>query len=339
MNDFDFSDLKKELSSKPNILITSHRGPDGDALGSCLALYQIFKILGYQVRIVVPNAYPDFLHWLPFNDEVVEYESNTIIAQKEIDRSDLIFCLDFNDLRRTDMMQNALSDSHAKFVMIDHHQDPSDFAHYTYSVPTVSSTAQLVYEFIEVMGWMKYMTVDVAKCIYTGIVTDTGSFRFSSVDSKTHEIASHFMKLGIDQASIHQKLFDNNNPNRLKLLGYCLSDKMELIPDLHTAIISLSSEELENFFYEKGDTEGFVNYPLSIKNITFAAFFVQFGDIVKISFRSQNQFRANDFSKRHFSGGGHINAAGGVFYGSVNDAILKFKQVLPDFKEELLSNC
>lgn len=339
MKNHDYTALQKELLGHPNILITCHRGPDGDAMGSSLALYQVLKLHGHNVKLVVPNSYPSFLHWLPYNSEVLEYEGNEEEANKLISGSDLIFCLDFNDLKRTDMMQEALENASAKYVMIDHHQDPSDFAHFTYSVPTVCSTAQLVYEFIEQMGWMHLMNLDIAKCIYTGIVTDTGSFRFSSVDQRTHAIASHFMDLGIDQASVHQKLFDNNKASRLKLLGYCLGEKMEILPDYHTAIMSLTSDELQNYSFEKGDTEGFVNYPLSINDVIFTAFFVQFEDRVKISFRSQNEFRANRFSNLHFDGGGHINAAGGVFYGNVEEAIAKFKEVLPSFKEELIANC
>lgn len=339
MKNHNFKALQDELSGNPNILITCHRGPDGDAMGSSLALYQILKLQGYHVEVVVPNSYASFLHWLPFNNVVIQYEGNEDVANKMINNSDLIFCLDFNDLKRTDMMHEALVNASAKYVMIDHHQDPSDFAHFTYSVPTVCSTAQLIYEFIEQMGWMDSMNIDIAKCIYTGIVTDTGSFRFSSVDKRTHLIASHFMDLGLDQASVHQKLFDNNKASRLKLLGYCLGEKMEILPEYHTAIMSLTSDELQNYSFEKGDTEGFVNYPLSIHGIIFTGFFVQFEDRVKISFRSQKEFRANRFSNLHFDGGGHINAAGGVFYGSVDEAIAKFKEVLPCFKDELIANC
>ncbi|MDG1850412.1 MAG: bifunctional oligoribonuclease/PAP phosphatase NrnA [Flavobacteriales bacterium] len=338
MKNHNYEALQEELKKRPNILITTHRGPDGDAMGSSLALYQVLKAQGYEVSVVVPNSYPKFLHWLPCNKEVVEFEGNEEKAQALIDDAELIFCLDFNDLSRTDMMSESLQNSTATFVMIDHHQDPSDFANIMFSVPGISSTAQLVYEFNEQMGWNKLLTVDIAQCIYTGLVTDTGSFRFSSVDTRTHEIAAKLIELGLEQADIHQKLFDNNKESRLKLLGYCLSEKLEVLPEYHTAVMSLSQEELDQFNFVKGDTEGFVNYALSIDGVILTAFFVQNENKVKISFRSLNDFRANLLSKKHFKGGGHINAAGGIFEGSLEEAIHKFKTLLPDYKKELIAN-
>jgi len=334
-----FDSIHKELKKKPRILITTHRSPDGDAMGSSLALYQVLVKQGFEVSVVVPNSYPKFLHWLPCNKEVVEYEGNEKNANTRIDSAELIFCLDFNDLGRTDMMSESLQNSTATFVMIDHHQDPSDFADIMFSVPGISSTAQLVYEFIENMGWSSLLTQDIAECIYTGLITDTGSFRFSSVDARTHEIASKLIEVGLKQGHIHQRLFDNNKESRLKLLGYCLSEKLEVLPEYKTAVMSLSQEELDRFHFVKGDTEGFVNYALSIDGVIFTAFFVQNENKVKISFRSLNDFRANLLSKKHFSGGGHINAAGGIHEGSLDEAIRKFKTILPDYKDELSANC
>lgn len=339
MKNHNHKAVKAELEKQPNILITTHRGPDGDAMGSSLALYQVLKALGHKVSVVVPNSYAEFLHWLPCNDDVVEFEGNEEIAEQHINEAELIFCLDFNDLRRTDMMCKALEQSSGKFVMIDHHQDPSDFADMVFSEPNICSTAQLIFDFIEDMAWKDLLNIDIAKCIYTGMVTDTGSFRFSSVDARTHEIAAALINLGLDQADIHQKLFDNNKESRLKLLGYCLSEKLEVLPEYHTAIMSLSIEELDKFNFEKGDTEGFVNYALSINDVVFTAFFIQYDEKVKISFRSLKDFRANLLSVKHFNGGGHINAAGGMYEGTLEEAIAKLKKVLPEFKEELLANC
>jgi phosphoesterase RecJ-like protein len=339
MRDFDYSELQAQLAKKPTIVITTHRGPDGDAMGSSLALYQVLLAQNYAVKVIVPNSYPSFLHWLPSNEAVLEYEGNEVEANEILAQADLLFCLDFNDLRRTDMMCSSLEASTALKVMIDHHQEPKDFADFTFSVPSVCSTCQLVFEFIELMDWSNYLSVDVAKCIYTGMVTDTGSFRFSSVDKRTHEIVAKLIDLGLDHAKVHQTLFDTNKESRLKLLGYCLSEKLEVLPEYHTAIMSLTREELERFSFQKGDTEGFVNYALSIEGVVFTAFFVKHEDLVKISFRSINQFRANLLSKEHFGGGGHVNAAGGAFEGSMEDAIAKFKKILPNFKEELLANC
>lgn len=333
-----FESIHKELKKKPNILITTHRSPDGDAMGSSLALYQTLKSLGFEVSVVVPNSYPKFLHWLPCNEDVLEFEGNEERANTLIDSAELIFCLDFNDLSRTDMMCDSLEKTSATFIMIDHHQDPSEFADIMFSVPGLSSTAQLAYEFIEKMGWENLLTKDIAKCIYTGLITDTGSFRFSSVDARTHEITSKLIDLGLKQAEIHQKLFDNNKESRLKLLGYCLSEKLEVLPEYHTAVMSLSQDELDRFNFVKGDTEGFVNYALSIDGVIFTAFFVQNENKVKISFRSLDNFRANLLSKKHFNGGGHINAAGGIYMGDLEEAIEKFKSILPDYKDELTAN-
>jgi phosphoesterase RecJ-like protein len=338
MKNKSYNALKGVLKTKPNILITTHRSPDGDAMGSSLALYQVLLEVGHQVSLIVPNNYPLFLQWLPFNDEVIEFEGNEQNAEKFIQQAELIFCLDFNDLKRTDMMFNSLKKTNAKYVMIDHHQDPSSFSDFCYSVPGASSTAQLIYEFIDHMGWLEYLNIDIAKCIYTGIVTDTGSFRFSSIDAKTHIIAAKLIEIGLNTSEVHQKLFDNNKESRLKLLGYCINDKLEVLKRYKTSIMSLSSIELERFKFVKGDTEGFVNYALSIEDVVLTAFFVQDKDKVKISFRSQNNFRTNLLSKTHFKGGGHINAAGGIYYGSIEDAIAKFKKVLPNYEKEIMAN-
>lgn len=339
MENINYEALKKELKKEPKILITTHRSPDGDAMGSSLALYQVLKALNHTVSLIVPNSYAQFLNWLPCNNEVLEYEGNEEKANKLIDAAELIFCLDFNHLSRTEMMQNSLEKAQAKFVMIDHHQDPSDFSDFTYSAPHICSTAQMMYEFIENMGWIKQLSLNVAKCLYTGLVTDTGSFRFPSVDSRTHEITSNLIQIGLQPSEIHQKLFDGNKESKLKLLGYCLNEKLEVLKEYHTAIMSLNADELNRFNFEKGDTEGFVNYALSIENVVFTAFFIQYKEKIKISFRSLHQFPANLLSKKHFNGGGHINAAGGVFIGNIDDAITKFKNILPEYKKELSSNC
>ena len=338
MKNKSYTGIKNVLKTRPNILITTHRSPDGDAMGSSLALYQVLVELGHHVSLIVPNSYPLFLKWLPFNDEVIEFEGNEQKAEELIQEAELIFCLDFNNLKRTDMMFNSLEKANAKYVMIDHHQDPSSFADFCYSVPGASSTAQLIFEFIDYMDWMEYITTDIAKCIYTGLVTDTGSFRFSSVDAKTHFIVANLIEIGLNTSLVHQKLFDNNKESKLKLLGYCINDKMEVLNEYNTAIMSLSSEELAHFNFAKGDTEGFVNYALSIENIILTAFFVQDQDRVKISFRSQNNFRSNLLSKAHFNGGGHVNAAGGIFHGTLEDAIAKFKKVLPNYEKEIMAN-
>ena len=332
-------DIKKTrtlLQSSENIVITCHKGPDGDAIGSSLALYLYLKKQGKNATVIVPDDYPFFLKWLPESEHIILYESNKEAANIIINNADLIFTLDFNALHRTGDMQEVLSNASAKFIMIDHHQQPDDYAEVTYSDTSICSTCQMVYHFIDALGDINTIDTDIANCIYTGIMTDTGSFRFRSTTSTTHRVIADLIDLGIDNAKIHQNVYDSNSYNRLQLLGKSLTN-LKVIPELNTAYISLSAEEQNEFNAKKGDTEGVVNYALSLQGIKLAAIFKedQNSKLIKISLRSKGDFSVNEFSRAHFNGGGHTNAAGGASKLTLEETVDKFISILPNYKKEL----
>ena len=329
--------LKELLAEPKKIVITTHRGPDGDAMGSSLGLYNYLFKKGHQVQVITPNDYPSFLHWMKGNDHVIQFVKEPEAAERITKEAEIIFCLDFNTLSRIDTFAPFVEQTKAFKVLIDHHQQPDEFD-FTLSDTSASSTAQLIYEFLDMFGDLDIIDQDIAECLYTGIMTDTGNFRFPSVTAKTHEIVAFLIKKGAKQDKVYDLVNDNNSINRLNLLGYCLKEKLEVIPEYATAIISLTSDELNRFQYQKGDTEGVVNYALSIKGISVAAFFVEREGIVKISFRSKGDFSVNQLARDHFNGGGHINAAGGSYGIKVEEAIEKFRSILPDYQSLLNNN-
>lgn len=336
MIDTRILEITAELDTAENIVIVPHKGPDGDAMGSSLGLYHFLKDKGHTVHVISPNDYPHFLKWLPGNEEVIIYESEKEKADKLISEAEVVFTLDFNHLSRCGLMQDSLMTSEAVFVMIDHHQEPSDYADYTYSDANMSSTCEMVYRFIDKLRASKKITPQIATCLYTGIMTDTGSFRFASTSSDTHRVIADLIDKGAKNDRIHNNIFDTNSENKLQLLGTALKN-LKVNKDLRTAYISLSHEELDRHNFKKGDTEGFVNYGLSLEGIIFAVIFIEKEneDMVKISFRSKGDFDVNKFARTHFDGGGHINAAGGRSDLSLNDTIVKFNRILPEYKEEL----
>lgn len=324
------------INNSKSIVITCHKGPDGDAIGSSLALYLMLKKIGKKATVIVPDNFPLFLKWLPEVKNIIVFEEDLDIATSIINDSDLIFTLDFNSLHRTGEMKEVLSKSSAKFIMIDHHQQPDDYAEITYSDTTICSTCQMVYHFFEALDYTNKIDADIATCIYTGIMTDTGSFRFRSTTSTTHRVIAKLIDTGIDNAKIHQKVYDSNSYNRLQLLGKSLNN-LKIIKELNTAYISLSAEEQNLYNAQKGDTEGVVNYALSLQGIKLAAIFKedQNNGLIKISLRSKGDFSVNEFSRKHFNGGGHMNAAGGISNLSLLDTIDKFVNILPEYKKEL----
>tara|TARA_R100000935_G_C2835167_1_gene167673 strand:- start:377 stop:1393 length:1017 start_codon:yes stop_codon:yes gene_type:complete len=329
-------EITSDLSRANNIVIVPHKGPDGDAIGSSLGLYHFLKGKGHHVTVIAPNDYPDFLKWLPGQEDIMIFEKDYILCKPLISNADIIFTLDFNDLSRTGDMQDSLMEAEATFIMIDHHPEPSTYAHHTYSDATMSSTCQMVYQFIDKLRAVKSITPEIATCLYTGIMTDTGSFRFRSTSSETHKVVADLIKRGADNAKIHQQIYDTSSESRLKLLGVALQN-LRVNKELRTAYISISQEELDQNNFRKGDTEGFVNYGLSLEGIIFAAIFIEHkvDGIIKISFRSKGSFNVNQFSRAHFYGGGHINAAGGKSDLSLEDTVVKFNSVLPEYREEL----
>jgi len=328
--------LKELISSPKKIVITTHRGPDGDAMGSSLGLYHLLKQLGHTVSVITPNEYASFLHWMPGNKEVIVYEGNEKSADIITAKADLIFLLDFSDLRRISTFTDSVSKSNATKIMIDHHQDPDrDIAELIFSDTTACSTAQLVYEVIDAMEMTTYLNKEIAECLYVGIMTDTGGFKYASTTAKTHNIIAELITAGAENTKIHDLIYDNSSANRIKLLGYCLNEKLRLYPENNAAIISLTDEELKRFEFKKGDTEGIVNYALAIKGIKFAVFIAEKDGMVKLSLRSKGDFKVNEIANKYFNGGGHMNASGGVSETSVNETIKKLEKIINDYKNEL----
>jgi len=340
MNVNEIKEIKALLSTPKNIVIVPHRNPDGDAIGASLAIYHYLNNNGHRATVVSPNDYPSFLKWLPDTEEVYKFDTQNRQSKSCIEEASIIFLLDFNALHRVGSdMQNTLEDYKGTFIMIDHHQQPDDIATYLYSDVSICSTCQMVYHFLEKLEDINSINADISNCLYTGIMTDTGSFRFPSTTSTTHRIIADLIDKGANNAKIHNNVYDTNSYGRLQLLGRALSN-LVVIDKLKTAYITLSQQELDEFKYEKGDTEGVVNYALSIEGVIFVAIFIEDFEqqIIKISLRSKGNFSVNKFSREHFDGGGHDNAAGGKSLVSMDETISNFLTILPNYKKELLNS-
>ena len=321
--------LKKLISEPKRIVITTHRGPDGDAMGSSLALFHFLKSLGHTVNVITPNAYAEFLHWLPGNKAVIVYDENENFANDITSSAELIFLLDFSDLNRISTFANSVKISDATKIMIDHHQDPDEsIAELIFSDTKSCSTAQLVYEIIDSMNMLPQITLSIAECLYVGIMTDTGSFKYASTTSKTHNVVAALIDAGVDNSKIHDLIYDNSSASRIKLLGYCLNEKLRIYSSKSSAIISLNAEELSKFEFKKGDTEGFVNYALGIKGIKFAVFIAEKDGVVKLSLRSKGNIKVNEIANEYFQGGGHTNASGGISQVSVDETIKILEKII-----------
>lgn len=327
----DIFDIQNLLATPKKIAIIPHRSPDGDAMGSTLALYHFLLKLNHKPIVISPNDFPNFLAWLPGSETVLIYENDKENCSKIINEAELVFTLDFNALHRTGEMEQVLNKISVPMIMIDHHQKPDSYATYTYSDTALGSTCEMIYNFISFLDKKALIDKTIATCLYTGITTDSGSFRFPSTSSTTHRIVAELIDFGIDNSEIHNLLFDNNTYERLQLLGRALQN-MKVFTEYKTSYISLSQKELDEFHYQKGDTEGIVNYGLTIKGIHFAAIFIEHKDenVIKISFRSQGSFDVNQFARKNFSGGGHINAAGGKSYESMRATLNKFEDLISE---------
>jgi phosphoesterase RecJ-like protein len=321
--------IQNLLATPKKIAIIPHRSPDGDAMGSTLALYHFLLKLNHYPVVISPNEFPNFLAWLPGSETVLIYENDKENCTKILNEAELVFTLDFNALHRTGEMEQVLNKLSAPMIMIDHHQKPDIYATVTYSDTSIGSTCEMIYNMISYLDKKEMLDKTIATCIYTGITTDTGSFRFPSTTSTTHRIVADLIDLGINNSAIHNLLFDDNSANRLQLLGRALQN-IKVFPENKTSYITLSQKELDEFHYQKGDTEGIVNYGLSIKGIHFSAIFIEHRDenIIKISLRSQGNFDVNQFARQHFNGGGHINAAGGKSYESMKATTNKFEELI-----------
>jgi len=336
MTENDIRTIQQLLETPKRIVVVGHKNPDGDAIGSCLGLWHFLKNRGHNAFIVMPNDYPHFLQWLPGNDDVLIFDKQEELVRNKVRDAELIFTLDFNALDRTGDLSGPLSAASADFVMIDHHQMPDDYALVTYSDVKMSSTSEMVYHFIEYFNGTSEVNEAIATNLYAGIMTDTGSFRFPSTSATTHRVIAALMDAGAKNSEIHERIYDTQSPDRMKLLGVALNN-MVLLPELGTAYITLSQKELDTHNFKKGDTEGFVNYPLSIEGIRFSTIFIENKQegITKISFRSKGDFSVNDFARNHFNGGGHINAAGGRSELSLSGTVKEFISILPHYNNAL----
>lgn len=329
MNKTDIAAVKQLLQTPQKIAIIPHRNPDGDAMGSSLAMFHFLKKQNHDVVVVLPNEFPDFLAWLPGAEKAVVFEKNIDTTSALLESCKIIFALDFNALHRVGELEKVLEKLQTTFVMIDHHQEPADFAKYTFSDTSFGSTCEMVYHFIEALNYKNLIDKDIATCIYTGILTDSGGFKYPKTTPTTHRIVADLIEIGAENTKIPNLLFDNNSLSRLHLMGVAFKN-LKVFDNKKTAYMALSQKELDDNNFEKGDTEGFVNYALSIKGIIFAAIFIENRQekIIKISFRSQGDFDVNQFARQHFEGGGHINAAGGKSTSSLAETILKFENLV-----------
>jgi bifunctional oligoribonuclease and PAP phosphatase NrnA len=311
------------------IVIVTHINPDGDAVGSSLGLYEYLRVAGHQnVSVITPNSYPEFLHWMPNNDKVLIAVDNAAEAKKRIQEAGVIFCLDFNTLNRSELLEKPVGRSEAFKVMIDHHPQPDEGFDLLLSDTAASSTAELVFEFIAAMGGEDLLNRQAAECLYAGILTDTGSFSYGNNNPRTYEITARLVALGVDAAQVNHNIYNTYSADRLRLLGYCLGEKLKVMAPQHAAYISLSAEELRRFNHKDGDTEGVVNYALSIKDIKLAAIFIERKNHIKISFRSVGDVDVNRLARDHFNGGGHKNAAGGKYYDTLENTLSFFETLL-----------
>ena len=336
MNKDQIEGLKKELSSPRNIVIVPHKNPDGDAVGSVTALYGYLIQLGHKVTMISPNDFPTFLKWMEYSDLFVNYEQEGKKADILIREADLIFNLDHNAFHRAGDMETILSEVKSTFVMIDHHQQPDDFATYMYSDTAMSSTCEMIYHFLEMLGDTEKITPAMATAMYTGILTDTGSFKYRSTTSTTLRVAANLVDKGANSEGINRKIYDVNTPSRMKLLGVALNN-MVILEKYRTAFITLTQKELDDNNFKKGDTEGFVNYALSLDGIVFAQILIEkkSESIIKTSLRSKGDFDVNQLARDNWEGGGHKNAAGGKSDLSMDDTVKKLISILPSYEKEL----
>jgi len=329
-------DIKEYILKGKNIAITTHTNPDGDAIGSSLAVYRYLKNQGAKVEAVVPNKFPGFLKWLSSSDKLVVFEQNAKEAKRILAEADLIFCLDYNAISRVGAVADDLKAAKGKKILIDHHISPElESFDYIISETNTSSTGELVFDFINAMGDADLIDRQLAECLYTCIITDTGSFSHSCNNAKTYEVTAMLIKKGVDARKIHGLIYDTFTENRLRLLGFAINDRMLVWDDLKTALIYLTKEDLKKFNYQVGDTEGVVNFALSMDKVNMAVLVTEKDKKVRLSFRSKGDFSVNDLARKHFNGGGHRNAAGGNMSKPILEVVEEIKMVVGKYKQEL----
>lgn len=328
--------FNKWFERAEKIVIVSHISPDGDAIGSSLALWHFLNGQEKTANVIVPNAFPDFLKWMPGSKDILLYDRYKEFADQLIAEADVICCLDFNEIHRIDAMGEAVLASPARKILIDHHLHPADFCRITISHPSICSTSELVFRLICRMGYFNEITKECAECIYTGMMTDTGGFTYNSNNREIYYIISELLSKGIDKDEIYRKVYNTYSESRLRLMGYILS-RMQVYPSCHTALITLTKNEQKRFNYIRGDSEGFVNIPLSIKGVVFSCFLREDTEkpMIKISLRSVGTFPCNQVATEFFHGGGHLNASGGEFFGTIEEAKAVFEEALEKYKNLL----
>ncbi len=317
-------------------VITCHQKPDGDAMGSSLALYHFLNQLGHEVTVISPTNWAQFLDWMPGTDKVVDFEQNREASTQLVNDADYVFCLDFNILHRTKHLEPVIAASKSIKILIDHHQQP-DTPSFGYGISDVkmSSTCEMIYDFIVQSGHSNLINIDIATCLYTGLMTDTGSFRFPSTTASVHKIVAHLKEIGLQHSKIHENIYDQGSEARLKFMGNAFLNRMQVFPEYHTAIMAIPKTDIYKFDLKTGDTEGLVNYLLSIQGVKLAAIVIDREEERKWSFRSKGIFDVNIFARTHFEGGGHANAAGGRSSKSVEETANDFINLLPDYKTQL----
>ena len=329
----DIAQLKRLIDDNNLFVLTCHTGPDGDALGSTLGMAHYLQALGKEALVVVPDAFPDFLAWMPGAQDIVRFDKHPDKAELMLAAADVIFAMDYNSLGRIDDMGRIIERSKATKVLIDHHLQPDTFCALQFSYPHLSSTCEVVFRLIYAMGHYDHLSKSACECLYTGLMTDTGNFSYGPCGQDLYLIISLLLQKDINKDRIYNKVFNNYSEGRLRLMGYVLYEKMRVFPEHHTALITLSREEMSRFNFVKGDTEGLVNIPLQMKGIYFSAFLREDTEkeLIRVSLRSQGTFPCNKFSAQYFNGGGHLNASGGQHSGTLAEAIALFEQALTEF--------
>ncbi|MCQ2336799.1 MAG: bifunctional oligoribonuclease/PAP phosphatase NrnA [Paludibacteraceae bacterium] len=321
----------KLINKAKNIVIVSHKRPDGDAIGSSLGLYHFLATKGKDVSVILPDAIPGYMYALPSADGIVFYDNQMTKAQELINRCDLLFCLDFNTLDRIGKLSASVNESKAKKILMDHHLHHDEFCDVIISHPEVSSASELVFRLICRMGYFADMTLESAQCICAGMMTDTGGLAYNANSPEVYAIMEELIKKGVDKDALYRKLFNNYSENRMRLMGYMLYEKMKIYPEYHTAILTLSYNEMLKFNYKPGDSEGFVNIPLSIDHVFCSIFIKEEKECMKLSFRSQGDFDVNKMANELFGGGGHKNASGADYKGTMADALKIVEDALPKY--------
>jgi phosphoesterase RecJ-like protein len=327
----------KDFMSQPRqVVIVTHHKPDADALGSSLGMAGYLQKKGHSVQVITPSDYPEFLHWMPGNENVLVFEkSKETRISETISKAEIIFCLDFSGLSRIQDLTEMVRKAQGKKVMIDHHLEPENFADFVQWDANAASTAGLVYKLIVELNDQSKIDADIANCLYAGLMTDTGGFRHSNTRHEEFLIAAELVRLGANPTMVSKFIYDTNSLDRLRLMGFVLSEKLKVLPEYRTAYMTLSAEELKNFGSQTGDTEGFVNYGLSIKGIRLSVMIYERKDSIKLSLRSLGNFSVNEMARKYFKGGGHKNASGGTSDQSLDETLKKFLSILPEYKNQL----